>query len=181
MRHFLLPALPVGHLACGVIPGSAECRLVPATSPSQRLLAPDLGTPLVAVDVPAITPPADPHLPVTPRAVVKPITLLDHRNPRPPKGWTTGRNRGILRSGSIALDHRDDPEGPGTDIPWTFTFWRSEFLTTFLRAGLLGKNMPLRRELSRGCRSPHNDGEQPWWANTVFARFRRDSGTIDRA
>jgi hypothetical protein len=61
MRHFLYLPFSVGHLAGGVVAPPPEGRLVASTGPPQRLPALDLGTALVAVDVPVIAPRADLH------------------------------------------------------------------------------------------------------------------------
>ena len=99
MRHFLRLSLSVRQLTGGVLASSSAGRLVPPAGPLQGLPASDLGAPLMTVDIPVITPPADPNLAMAPRAVVKPIALFEHQDPRHQKGWTAGRLPGILEAG----------------------------------------------------------------------------------
>jgi len=100
MRHFLHLPFSVGYLARGVLTPPQEGRLVASTGTLQGLSTLDLGTSLLAVDVPVIASGTDLHQPVTPCAVVKPVTMLDHLNPAHRKAGQMGRDRGILRNGS---------------------------------------------------------------------------------
>ena len=100
MRHFLHLPVSVGLLAGRVLTPPRESRLVASPGTLQGLATLDLGTALLAVDVPVIAPGTDLHQPVTPGAVVKPVTMLDHPNPTHRKAGQMGRGRGTLRNGS---------------------------------------------------------------------------------
>jgi hypothetical protein len=81
MRHFPRSTLSIAHLTGRVPQSAAEARLV--TPPRLPQGPPSLGpgTILPAVDVPAITGPADLDLSMTARAVEEAISWLDHPHP----------------------------------------------------------------------------------------------------
>jgi hypothetical protein len=116
MRHFLLPALPVGLLAGGVLPSSPQGSLVPATGSTERLAAPDRRTPVVAVNVAVITPSADPDLLAAPGAVVKPKPPVSiHLAPTARRDWTAGSIRDILGAVNGRCYPNDPRRRPGED------------------------------------------------------------------
>ena len=109
MRHFLLLAVSIGHLAGGVVELALwGCLVAPAGAP-QCLAALDLGADFGTVDVASVTARADSYLLVAVGAVEKTISVLDHLSPpaeRLDKRGAVGHSRdGFHR----VLDHRDNP------------------------------------------------------------------------
>ena len=113
MRHFLHSPPAVSPLTSRVVSRPAAASLVASTRSAHRLAAPDLTAVRHAVDIPVIAPPADPHLPPTPCAVVEPVASFDERCP---SRRNAGRRSSIgacsRRLGSLTLDDCVVPEGP---------------------------------------------------------------------
>jgi len=85
MRHFLSPTLTIGSLARGVIARSAQRLLVAASRSTKRLPSADRRARRCAVDLPSVTPPADPNGLAAPLAAEQPVTFDDARCPSRPK------------------------------------------------------------------------------------------------
>lgn len=110
MRHFLHLALSPGVLARGMTSGSPKGSLIACIGAMKRFTAPDRRTLSRAIDMAAITTPADPNLFGAPLAVEQPVVVLEQLAMPPLKALG---NRGIKASAAVCLRVTVIPGGPG--------------------------------------------------------------------
>ena len=118
MRHFLLVALAVSLLPCGVLHRPAVGVLVATPGTVEGLLAGALATTLEAVDVAPIAARADADLPLAPLAVVQPVSRF-HAPPPPEDTGQWGRSGASCEQSESLLPQRPRRRPGGTN-PWAF-------------------------------------------------------------
>jgi hypothetical protein len=91
MRHFLATARTPSPLSGCVFESPTPGPLVSCAGAPKAVAALQPGAPPLAIPVASITPAADPHLPVTSRAVEQAVPVRDHRDPA--RRWAGQRSR----------------------------------------------------------------------------------------